>query len=84
MARPSSWSSCKFEDTKLIRIPIKFADYLLTLAHQLERGENLTKLSKFDLQEQVRRIVASSRSRDRAIVRRAFAELLAISEDDLK
>jgi hypothetical protein len=34
--------------------------------------------------DNARRILANSRSRDRAIIRRAFAELLAISEDDLK
>lgn len=86
MARPSSWSSCKFEDTKPIRVPVVLADKLLTIAHQLEKGENnlVTKPSNFDLQQKARQILANSRSRDRAIIRRAFAELLGVSEDSLK
>lgn len=86
MARPSSWSSCTFAETKPIRVPSALADRLLTIAHELESGQDnsVTKLSKFDLREQARLIVANSRSRDKAVIRRAFAELLGISEDDLK
>jgi predicted RNA-binding Zn-ribbon protein involved in translation (DUF1610 family) len=40
--RPSSWTSgCKFQDTKLIRVPFAIADKLLEIAHQLDAGEQL-------------------------------------------
>lgn len=35
-------------------------------------------------QEDARRILSNSRPRDKAVIRRAFAQLLSISEDDLK
>src|SRR5436190_9662955 len=47
--RPSSWASgCKFEDTKLIRVPAAIADRLLEIAHRLDANEFFeleTKLS---------------------------------------
>ncbi len=40
--RPSSWASgCKFEDTKLIRVPAAIADKLLEFAHKLDAGEQI-------------------------------------------
>lgn len=40
--RKSTWASgCKFEDTKLIRVPAAIADQLLELAHKLDAGEIL-------------------------------------------
>jgi hypothetical protein len=38
--RKSGWvSGCKFEDTKLIRVPVTIADRLLEIAHKLDSGE---------------------------------------------
>ena len=40
--RKSTWKSgCKFEDTKLIRVPKAIADELLCIAHKLDKGESL-------------------------------------------
>ena len=37
--RKSTWvSGCKFEDTKLIRVPVAIADRLLEIAHKLDSG----------------------------------------------
>lgn len=37
--KPSSWSSgCKYEDTKLIRIPKAIGDKVLELAHKVDEG----------------------------------------------
>lgn len=44
--RPSTWKSgCKFEDTKLIRVPSAIADKVLKFAHELDDDEilNLAK-----------------------------------------
>lgn len=38
--RPSLWKSgCKFEDTKLIRVPFEIADRVLEYARRLDAGE---------------------------------------------
>lgn len=38
--RKSTWSSgCRFEDTKLIRVPAAIADQLLDVAHKIDAGE---------------------------------------------
>ena len=40
--RKSTWvSGCKFEDTKLIRVPTAIAERLLDLAHKLDAGEDV-------------------------------------------
>lgn len=47
--RPSSWASgCKFEDTKLIRVPVAIADRLLEIAHKLDANENLEIVTKLN------------------------------------
>ncbi len=39
--RPSGWASgCKFEDTKLIRVPKAIADKVLDAAHKIDVGES--------------------------------------------
>lgn len=39
--KPSSWSSgCKYEDTKLIRVPKAIGDKVLELAHKVDEGIN--------------------------------------------
>jgi len=38
--RKSTWvSGCKFEETKLIRVPIAISDRVLEIAHKLDNGE---------------------------------------------
>lgn len=45
--RKSTWrSGCKFEDTKLIRVPKAIADEVLKLAHKLDAGESLDLATK--------------------------------------
>jgi hypothetical protein len=45
--RKSSWiSGCKFEETKLIRVPIAISDRLLEIAHKLDNGEVIDLVSK--------------------------------------
>lgn len=40
--RKSTWvSGCKFEETKLIRVPIAISDRLLEIAHKLDSGESI-------------------------------------------
>lgn len=40
--RRSTWKSgCKFEDTKLIRVPEAIAEQVLQVAHQIDSGESL-------------------------------------------
>lgn len=51
--RRSSWASgCKFEDTKLIRVPAILADRLLEFAHELDRGIDI-ELENRKLEKQV-------------------------------
>jgi hypothetical protein len=45
--RKTSWASgCKFEDTKIIRVPKAIADKLLDIAHKLDEGGSLDLVSK--------------------------------------
>jgi hypothetical protein len=40
--RKSTWvSGCKFEETKLIRVPIAISDRVLEIAHKLDNGESI-------------------------------------------
>jgi hypothetical protein len=40
--RKSTWvSGCKFEQTKLIRVPIAISDRVLEIAHKLDNGESI-------------------------------------------
>lgn len=39
--RKSTWKSgCRYEETKLIRVPIQLAEKLLEIAHKLDSGES--------------------------------------------
>ena len=45
--RKSTWKSgCKFEDTKLIRVPKAIADDVLEIAHKLDSGDSLDSVTK--------------------------------------
>jgi hypothetical protein len=45
--RKSTWvSGCKFEETKLIRVPIAISDRVLEIAHKLDSGENIDLVSE--------------------------------------
>lgn len=45
--RKSSWKSgCRYEKTKLIRVPIKLAEKLLEIAHKLDSGESFGSISE--------------------------------------
>lgn len=49
--RPSTWASgCKFEDTKLIRVPVAIADRTLEIAHKLDAGEASDLVTKSETQ----------------------------------
>ena len=53
--RKTSWASgCKFEDTKIIRVPISIASKLLDIAHKLDGGCSLDLDTKF--KEQLERL----------------------------
>jgi predicted kinase len=40
--RKSTWvSGCKFEETKLIRVPIAISDRVLEIAHKLDSNESI-------------------------------------------
>ena len=44
--RKSTWmSGCKFEETKLIRVPIAISDRVLEIAHKLDSGEIIDLVS---------------------------------------
>lgn len=45
--RKSTWvSGCKFEETKLIRVPIAISDRVLEIAHKLDNGEVIDLVSE--------------------------------------
>ena len=45
--RKSTWvSGCKFEETKLIRVPIAISDRVLEIAHKLDNGESIDLVTK--------------------------------------
>jgi hypothetical protein len=45
--RKSTWvSGCKFEDTKLIRVPVSISDKVLKIAHKLDSGESIDLVAK--------------------------------------
>jgi hypothetical protein len=45
--RKSTWvSGCKFEDTKLIRVPSFISDKLLEIAHKIDSGEDIDSETK--------------------------------------
>lgn len=45
--RKSTWKSgCRYEDTKLIRVPTSISDELLKIAHKLDAGESLDSETK--------------------------------------
>jgi hypothetical protein len=45
--RKSTWvSGCKFEQTKLIRVPIAISDRVLEIAHKLDNGEVIDLVSE--------------------------------------
>lgn len=84
--RKTSWmSGCKFKDTKLIRIPIVIADKLLRIAHRLDSNESID--STEELIEKAKLVLSDPkivRSKDKAMVRRAFAKLLNVDEESFK
>ena len=94
--RKSTWvSGCKFEDTKLIRVPVAIADRLLEIAHKLDSGETIdleTKsndetVTKSELIQKGKQIVADEsvvRVKDRASVRKYFGLLLDVERDSFK
>jgi hypothetical protein len=94
--RKSSWvSGCKFEDTKLIRVPVTIADRLLEIAHKLDGGEvidsetksNYEIVTKSELIQKGKQIVSDEsvvRVKDRASVRKYFGLLLGIDRDLFK
>ncbi len=56
--KPSSWESgCKFEDTKLIRVPKAISDRLLELAHDLDKGVDyeIVTISLLEENEQLKK-----------------------------
>lgn len=53
--KPSSWSSgCKYEDTKLIRVPKFIASKVLELAHSLDEGVDYEIVTNSLLEENER------------------------------
>lgn len=50
--RKTSWiSGCRFEDTKLIRVPKVLSDKLLEFAHRLDQSDNYELVTKSYLSE---------------------------------
>lgn len=50
--RPSSWKSgCRFEETKLVRVPSKIADQVLEFAHLVDEGHDFFAEMQFLKQE---------------------------------
>ena len=94
--RKSTWvSGCKFEDTKLIRVPATIAAQLLEIAHKLDGGEAIdsdTKsnneiVTKSELIQRGKQIVLDEsvvRVKDRASVRKYFGLLLDVERDLFK
>jgi DNA repair exonuclease SbcCD ATPase subunit len=56
--RKSNWDSGRsFSETKLIRVPIEFAEQLLELAHKLDAGETIETVEEVErLQECIGRL----------------------------
>lgn len=94
--RKSTWTSgCRFEDTKLIRVPAAIASELLEIAHKLDSGEAIdleTKsnnkiVTKSELIQKGKQIVLDEsvvRVKDRASVRKYFGLLLDVDRDSFK
>ncbi|NEP61331.1 MAG: hypothetical protein F6K31_30975 [Symploca sp. SIO2G7] len=54
--RPSTWSSgCRFQDTKLIRVPKSIADRVLKYAHDVDMGRDL--VSEVNLLQQENKLL---------------------------
>lgn len=94
--RKSTWSSgCKFEDTKLIRVPVAIAERLLEIAHQIDSGQSIdlvpepnneivTKSNLIQKGKQIISDISVVRAKDRASVRKYFALLLDVNRDLFK
>jgi hypothetical protein len=74
--RKSTWTSgCRFEDTKLIRVPAAIADKLLEIAHKIDDGEDIDSETK-SLKNEVELL------RSQAIAQSDVKQLELIESDD--
>lgn len=85
--RKSSWKSgCSFEETKLIRVPSVLADQLLALAHWLDNGgtvEKVTKSKPLQL-ELVADAILEIETNSKGYTETGFAQLIGINRSTLK
>jgi hypothetical protein len=85
--RKSSWKSgCSFEETKLIRVPSVIADQLLEIAHWLDNGGTIEKVTKSKpLQlEIVADAILEIETNSKGYTETAFAHLIGINRSTLK
>jgi hypothetical protein len=70
--RKSTWvSGCKFEDTKLIRVPTAIANKLLEIAHKLDSGEIIdleTESLRDELENLKRQVTNQSEARQLELI----------------
>jgi hypothetical protein len=85
--RKSSWKSgCSFKETKLIRVPSLLADQMLEIAHWLDNGgtiEKVTKSNQLKL-EVVPDAVLEIETNSKGYTETAFAQLIGINRNTLK
>lgn len=85
--RKSTWKSgCRFEQTKLIRVPRLIADQMLEIAHWLDNGgtiEKVTKSNQLKL-ELLPDTVLETETNSKGYTETAFAQLIGINRNTLK
>jgi hypothetical protein len=85
--RKSTWKSgCRFEETKLIRVPSAIADELLDIAHWLDSGGTFEKVTK---SKTLRLDVVPDKpleieTNSKGYTETAFAQLIGINRSTLK
>lgn len=86
--RKSSWKSgCSFKETKLIRIPSILADQVLEIAHWLDNGgliEKVTKSNEPKLESLSNTILEIETNSKEEYTEAAFARLIGINRNTLK
>jgi len=82
--KPSSWKSgCKYEDTKLIRVPKQIADRTLELAHSLDEGVDY-ELVTISLLEENELLKGESKSNGDSVEQLSLSFDCSLPDDQLQ
>lgn len=81
--KPSSWSSgCKYEDTKLIRVPKVIASKVLELAHKVDEGIDYEIVTK-SLEEDNQRLRSELEKIQQSFKDLELAQSKVVDNDEL-